>query len=59
VMNMISAILCSLDMNIPVITSPLGVAVLIAMMSAAVILTAVIPIRALKRMNTAEELKQE
>lgn len=59
VINMISAILCSFDMNIPVAIEPVGVAVLIGMMSAAVILTAVIPIRALKRMNTAEELKQE
>lgn len=59
VMNMISEILCSFDINIPLAASPLGVGALIGIMSAAVILTALIPIRAVKKMNIAAELKQE
>lgn len=59
VMNMISEILGLFDINIPLAASPLGVGALIGIMSAAVILTALIPIRALKKMNIASELKQE
>lgn len=51
--------LSSLDMQIPISYEHLGIAEFIAVMAAAVILTVLIPIFSLKRMNTAEQLKCE
>ncbi|WP_207640393.1 ABC transporter permease [Ruminococcus albus] len=51
--------LSSLDMQIPISYEHLGIAEFIAIMAAAVILTVLIPIFSLKRMNTAEQLKCE
>ena len=51
--------LSSLDMQIPISYEHLGIAEFIAVMAAAVILTVLIPILSLKRMNTAEQLKCE
>lgn len=51
--------LSSLDMQIPISYEHLGIAEFIAVMAAAVILTVLISIFSLKRMNTAEQLKCE
>lgn len=59
VMEMIRAILSTLDINIPIVASPLGVLALVGVLSVEIVLTALIPIRALKKMNIAAELKQE
>lgn len=55
----ITKTLGSLEMNIPISYEKSGLAVFIAVMSAAVILTVLIPIRSLKHMNVADELKRE
>lgn len=55
----ITKTLGSLEMNIPISYEKSGLAVFIAVMSAAVILTVVMPIRSLRHMNVAAELKQE
>ena len=59
VVSFITKALGSLDMNIPISCETSGIAAFIAAISAAVILTVLIPIRALGRMNAAAELKQE
>lgn len=59
VILIIEQTLSSLDMQIPISYEYLGIAEFIAVMAAAVILTVLIPIFSLKRMNTAEQLKCE
>ena len=59
VILIIEQTLSSLDMQIPISYEHLGIAEFIAVMAAAVILTVLIPIFSLKRMNTAEQLKCE
>ena len=59
VILIIEQMLSSLDMQIPISYEYLGIAEFIAVMAAAVILTVLIPIFSLKRMNTAEQLKCE
>lgn len=59
VVSFITKTLGSLEMNIPISYEKTGLAVFTAVMSAAVILTVVMPIRSLKRMNVAAELKRE
>lgn len=54
----ITKTLGSLEMNIPISYQKSGLAVFIAVMSAAVILTVVMPIRSLRHMNVAAGLKQ-
>ena len=51
--------LSSLDMQIPISYEYFGIAVFLTVMTLAVILTALISIFSLKRMNTAEQLKCE
>ncbi len=59
VMLFITKTLGSLDMNIPISYKITGLVGFIAVMSAAVVLTVLIPINSLKKMNVAAELKQE
>ena len=59
VMMLITKTLGSLDMNIPISYNITGLVGFIAVMSAAVVLTVLIPINSLKKMNVAAELKQE
>jgi ABC-type antimicrobial peptide transport system permease subunit len=59
VIRMIEKALSSLDMGIPISFERPEIAVFLLVMSAAVILTVLIPIFSLKRMNTAEQLKCE
>lgn len=59
VIQMIEQALSSLDMEIPISYEHSEIALLLAVMSAAVILTVLIPVFSLKRMNTAEQLKCE
>lgn len=59
VILMIERTLSVLDMGIPISYEYQGIAVLLAIMLSAVILTVLIPIFSLKRMNTAEQLKCE
>ena len=58
-MMLITKTLGSLDMNIPISYNITGLVGFIAVMSAAVVLTVLIPINSLKKMNVAAELKQE
>lgn len=55
----ITKTLGSLEMNIPISCEKSGLALFIAVMSAAVIFTVVMPIHSLRHMNVAAELKQE
>ena len=59
VMMFITKTLGSLDMNIPISYNITGLVGFITVMSAAVVLTVLIPINSLKKMNVAAELKQE
>lgn len=56
---LLTRILGSVGLNIPVSYKPIGLVMFIAIMVAAVIMTALIPICSLGNMNTAAELKQE
>ncbi len=55
----ITKTLGSLEMNIPIICDKTRLAVFIAVMSAAVMTTVLMPICSIKKMNVAAELKQE
>lgn len=57
--QMIEQSLSSLDIGIPISYEHSEIALFLAIMTAAVILTVLIPIFSLKRMNTAEQLKCE
>ena len=59
VVMLITQTLGSLDIKIPISCERSGLAVFIAVMSAAVMTTVLIPIRSLRHMNVADELKQE
>lgn len=59
VILIIEQTLSSLDMQIPISYEYFGIAVFLTIMTLAVILTVLIPIFSLKRMNTAEQLKCE
>ncbi|MCR4796449.1 MAG: ABC transporter permease [Ruminococcus sp.] len=59
VIMMIARILSELDMKIPISFDYFGIAVFLAVMLSSVIMTVLIPILSLKRMNTAEQLKCE
>jgi ABC-type antimicrobial peptide transport system permease subunit len=59
VIKMIAHILSSLDMEIPISFEYQGIAAFLAVMTAAVVVTVLIPIFSLKRMSTAEQLKCE
>lgn len=55
----ITKTLGGLEMNIPISYEKTGLAVFIAVLSAAVMLTVAAPIRSLKHMNVAAKLKRE
>ncbi|MBR1752522.1 MAG: ABC transporter permease [Ruminococcus sp.] len=55
----ITKTLGGLEMNIPISYEITGLALFVAVMSAAVVLTVLIPIHSLRKMNVAAELKQE
>ena len=57
--QMIEQSLSSLDMRIPISYEYKGIAVFLAALATAVIMTVLIPVFSLKRMNTAEQLKCE
>ena len=59
VIMFIAKTLGSLDMNIPISYDITGLVGFIAVMSVSVVLTVLIPIRSIRKMNVAAELKQE
>ncbi len=59
VVMFITEMLGSLEMNIPISYETTGLAAFIAVMSAAVLLTVLIPVLSLRKMNVAAGLKQE